>query len=63
MFYKIGVFENFCEIHRKTPVLELLFNKVVHMLSYDFCEIFKNTYFPITPENQKTFLSKNKLVK
>ena len=48
----------FCKIHRKTPVLESLFNKVAHMVSYYLCEIFKNTYFPITHRNQTTLLSK-----
>ena len=28
------------------------------MLSYDLCEIFKNTYFLITPQNQTTLLRK-----
>ena len=28
-----------------------IFNKVAHMLSYDLCKIFRNTYFPITPQN------------
>ena len=28
MFYQIGVLENFCKIHRKTSVLESLFNKI-----------------------------------
>ena len=29
-------------------MLELVFNKVAHVPSYDICEIFKNTYFLIT---------------
>ena len=32
--------------------------KVAHMLSYDLCKIFKNTYFSIAPQNQTTLLSK-----
>ena len=39
-------------------MLESIFNKVAHMLSYDLCEIFKNTYFPMTPQNETTLLSK-----
>ena len=49
MFYKLGVLENF-KIHRKTPQLESLFNKVARptetlskVFSYDFCKIFKST--------------------
>ena len=44
----------FCKIQWKTPTLESLFNEVAHLLSYDLCEIFKNTYFPITSQNQTT---------
>ena len=46
------------KIHRKTPMLESLFNKVKHVLSYDLCGIFKNTYFLITPQNEATLLRK-----
>ena len=28
MFYKADALKNFCYIHRKTPVLEILFNKL-----------------------------------
>ena len=39
----------FCRIHRETPVLESLFNKVAGLYTqvfiYEFCEIFKNTSF------------------
>ena len=35
-------------------MLESLFNKVAHVFSSDLCEIFKNTYFLITPQNQTT---------
>ena len=35
-----------------------IFNKVAHVLSYDLCGIFKNTYFLITPQNQTTLLRK-----
>ena len=48
----------FCKIHWKTPMLESLFNKVAHVLAYDLYEIFKNIYFPITPQNQAMFLCK-----
>ena len=39
MFFKTGLLKNF---HRKTPVLESLFNKA---LCREICRIFKNTYF------------------
>ena len=39
-------------------MLESVFSKVAHVLSYDLCEIFKNTYFLITPQNQTTLLRK-----
>ena len=58
MFYKIGVLKNFCKIHGKAPMLEALFNKVPHVLSYDLCGTFKNIYFLITPQNQTTLLCK-----
>ena len=48
MFYKIDVLENFAKFCK---MLESLFNKVAHMLSYELCKIFKNAYFPITPQN------------
>ena len=32
MFFKIGVFKFFCNIHKKTSVLESLFNKVAEFL-------------------------------
>ena len=35
MFYKIGENWKFCNIHRKTTMLESLLNKVAHVLSYD----------------------------
>ena len=44
----------FCKIHRKTHMLESLFNKVAYILSYDLYENFKNTHLPITPQNQTT---------
>ena len=34
MFFKIGALKNSCNIHRKTPVLEYLFNKVVNKQLY-----------------------------
>ena len=60
MFLKIGVLKKFRNIHRKTPVLESLFNKVTGLQvclfirkrlqhkcfsTCDICELFKNTYF------------------
>ena len=33
----------FCKIQRKAPMLESLFNKVAHMLSYDLCVKFSRT--------------------
>ena len=48
----------FCKIHRKTPMLELIFNKLAHVLSFDLCEIFKKTYFLINPQNKTLFLRK-----
>ena len=39
-------------------MLESLFKKIAHVLSYDLCEIFKKTYFLITPQNQTTLLRK-----
>ena len=55
-FFKRCVLKIFCNIHRKTPVLESVFNKVAElqvcnfiketptqMLSCKYCEIFKNT--------------------
>ena len=45
-------------------MLESLFNKVAHVahklhtLSPDFCEIFKNTFFLITLQNQAMLLRK-----
>ena len=58
MFFKIGVSKNFGKSHRKTPVLESLFNKVAglsfvtlskkpptQVFSCEICETFKNTYF------------------
>ena len=40
-------------------MLESLFNKVAHVLSYDLSEIFKITFFPIIPRNQATVLYKH----
>ena len=58
MSHKVGVLKNFAKIHRKTPMLGSLFNKVAHVLSYDVCGILKNTYFLITLQNQTTLLRK-----
>ena len=48
-------FWKFSKIHRKRTMLETLFNKVAHVLSYDLCEIFY-TYFPNYRQNQTTLL-------
>ena len=55
---KKAILKNFCSIHRKTPVSESLFDKVVglytcnfikktltQMFFCEYCNIFKNTYF------------------
>ena len=39
-------------------MLESLFKKGAHVFSSDLYEIFKNTYFLITPQNQATLLRK-----
>ena len=39
-------------------MLESLFNKVTHVLSYNLCGIFQSTYFLIIPQNQTTLLGK-----
>ena len=58
MFNKIGLLKVFCKIHRKTPVLESLFNKVtglypaillkentpIQVFSDEFSEIFKTSF-------------------
>ena len=46
-FFKIGVLKNFCNIHRKTLVLESLFNKGagLQVLSCEYCEFFKSRCF------------------
>ena len=62
MFYKIGVLKNVCKFHRKAPVLEFLFIKVVdpkacnfnlkqsptQVFCYETCKIFKSTFFYTT---------------
>ena len=47
VFYKRSCFQKFCNIYRKTPVVESLFSKVVpkQIFSREYCKIFKNTYF------------------
>ena len=55
VLYKRRCSNKFCKIHRKTPVLEPLFNKVTgltparetprRMFSCDFLKFFKNTFF------------------
>ena len=55
MLCKVGVLKMFCKIHKKTPVPESFFNKVVGwrpkaatltpalLVSCEVCEILKNT--------------------
>ena len=50
---------------RHSVAAESFFKKVALVLSYDLCEIYKNTFhpityqlFPITPQNQTTLLCK-----
>ena len=41
-----GCPQKFCNIQRKTPVLESAFNKVAGLqLSCEYCEFFKNSFF------------------
>ena len=57
-----NVLENFAKCKRKTPVLESLFNNISclkRLHHYDFCEVFKNTYFLIAPQNQTTLQRKH----
>ena len=50
-------FSKFCKFHRKTPVLESLYDKVAlyykktptQVFTCEICEIFKNTFFCRTP--------------
>ena len=47
MFYKKGYSEKFRNIHRKTSVLESLFNKIagLQVFSCEYCDISKNGFF------------------
>ena len=58
MFYEQNLSWKYCDVHRKTLVLESLFKKAsglracnfirtlsTHLFSYEYCEIFKNTFF------------------
>ena len=36
-------------------MLESLLNKVAHVISYNHCGVFKNTYFLITPQVKQPF--------
>ena len=48
MYFKIGALKRFHNIHRKTPVLESLFNNVAGLQSYDFIKKrLKHRCFPI----------------
>ena len=62
MFYKIGFLENFCKIHRETPMLDSLFNKVARLkgLHHKCCALIfvKFSRTPITPQNQTTLQRK-----
>ena len=78
MFYKKVVLKNFCNIRRKTPVLESLFKKVSRLKACNFLkkrlqhgcfceywEISKNTYFEEhvqTAASVNTTTSKRKVI-
>ena len=50
MFFEKKVFLKFCNIQRKTSVLESFFNKVAGLqLSSEYCKIFKDSFFHKTP--------------
>ena len=54
MFFKTGVIRNFCNIQRKTSMLESLFNFIStspHITGDSFvnCKIFTNSFFYGTP--------------
>ena len=53
VFYKKAIVNNFSNIHRKTPVLESLFNS-------EYCEIFNSSYFE---EHLRTVASENVFMK
>ena len=42
VFFQVGVFKNFAKIHRKTTQVAQV---LVEVFSYEFCDIFKNTFF------------------
>ena len=44
MFYKIGVFWKFQKIHKKTPVLEALFNKVKRCFPVNFGKFVRQPF-------------------
>ena len=39
----------FPNIHWRTPALESLFNKISGLKTYEYCEIFMNSSFYVTP--------------
>ena len=43
VFCKIGVLKNFCKFHRKTPVLESLFNRACNFIK----KRLQNRCFPV----------------
>ena len=45
VLYKKSFFQTFCDIHRKTPVLGLIFNKVAGHQSCDFKKRLQHRYF------------------
>ena len=48
MFFKIGVLKNFRKFHRKTPVLELLFNDVAGPKACNFIKSkLEHRFFPM----------------
>ena len=60
MSFKMGVFKKFSNIHRKTPVLESLFNKVAGLKVCNFIKTrLQRRYFPVNVE--KFFRTPRKL--
>ena len=44
MFFKLGVLKNFHDIHRKTTVLESLFNKVAGQRAVNIAKILRRAF-------------------
>ena len=51
IFFKLGIFKNFRIIHRKTPVLESLFNKGVDLNARNLIKKrLQHRHFPVNIE-------------